>query len=275
MDADLSVRRNIKLAAIDPYTPGQTIVISIGTHYQPRTGVKFEYLGTRSDFVRVTIPPNKRGMRKPTFETTFFVDSRDLLIKLHNPKTAPPDSPKPWNSVANLTSNVREYMIEKLHPLPEHSFTVRGFITPNIGSAMADPLAFEVVHRDLSAPQDYSTVLRHSGGRPYQGAPIEAEETDAEEDEKIVAMRQMSASTQLSRSGSLLRLSRNRPQQSAPTILTPPGAILKSWQTQRLRSSSPSCADCLSRAIRLCLGDRKSQRRCLALVEEKDEADLP
>ncbi|KAH9279044.1 Oncosphere antigen A [Echinococcus granulosus] len=108
------------------------------------------------------------GMRKPTFEATYHEDIRDLCIVVHDPedvvgefggfeiltKTGPPDSPNAWKSAAKLTAGAQEYRMEKLLPLLTYSVTVRGHVLPHSFSVMADPLVFEVIHADLSVPQN-------------------------------------------------------------------------------------------------------------------------
>lgn len=41
--------------------PGRTIVASICAHNHPNTSVKFDYVGTRSAVMKVTIPPRIQG----------------------------------------------------------------------------------------------------------------------------------------------------------------------------------------------------------------------
>ncbi|KAL5971314.1 Oncosphere antigen A [Taenia solium] len=148
--------------------PGDAVTVSLCAHSRPNTAVKFDYFGHLSEFVEVTIPLHKQGMRKPTFEATYFGDTRDLHIVLHEPegvigdfggfkilkKMGPPDSPTPWDTVASLTAKEREYQMEKLHPLLMYSITVCGLTKPNILSRMAVPLVFEIVHEDDSVPQN-------------------------------------------------------------------------------------------------------------------------
>nr|CDS23771.1 Phosphotidylinositol phosphatase PTPRQ [Echinococcus granulosus] len=153
-------QRSIHLPSGHSYTftdlkPGQTISASISAHCQVSTSVKLEYIGSFS-------------MRKPTFEATYHEDIRDLCIVVHDPedvvgefggfeiltKTGPPDSPNAWKSAAKLTAGAQEYRMEKLLPLLTYSVTVRGHVLPHSFSVMADPLVFEVIHADLSVPQN-------------------------------------------------------------------------------------------------------------------------
>ncbi|CDS36881.1 Phosphotidylinositol phosphatase PTPRQ [Echinococcus multilocularis] len=214
MDADLSVPKNVKLKAVDPYTvrmtwdrpeksngpitnytvewsldhewqenvnlssvgvydftdlkPGQTVVVSICAHSRPSASMKFDYVGTRSAFERVTIPLQMKGMRKPTFEAIYHEDLRQLDIRVHEPKdvigvfhgfdillkVGLPDSPNKWRTMATLTGKQRKHQIEEFLPLLNYTVTVQGRISPDISSVKADPLIFEVLHADDSVPRN-------------------------------------------------------------------------------------------------------------------------
>ncbi|VDM27519.1 unnamed protein product [Hydatigera taeniaeformis] len=67
-----------------------------------------------------------------------------------------------WQSVVNLTDEVREYEMEGIEPSSKYAVTVRGFVLPDSFSMMADPLIFETMEAGLfpfTLPLAYSYVI--------------------------------------------------------------------------------------------------------------------
>ncbi|KAH9278963.1 Oncosphere antigen A [Echinococcus granulosus] len=166
-------QENVNLSSVNFYEftdlkPGQTVVVSICARSRPSASMKFDYVGTRSAFERVTIPLQMKGMRKPTFEAIYHEDLRQLDMQVHEPKDVKgqfkgfeilmkiglPNSQNVWKSMANLTDNQWEHHIGGFLPQLNYTVTVQGRISPDIFSVKADPLVFEVIHADFSVPRN-------------------------------------------------------------------------------------------------------------------------
>lgn len=57
-----------------------------------------------------------------------------------------------WQSVINLTTDLRKYELRQIEPSTKHAVTVRGRVLPDSYSEMADPLVFETMKAGLSPP---------------------------------------------------------------------------------------------------------------------------
>ncbi|KAH9279342.1 Oncosphere antigen A [Echinococcus granulosus] len=175
LDHDWQENVNLSLVNVYDFTdlkPGQTVVVSICAHSRPSASMKFDYVGTRSAFERVTIPLQMRGMRKPTFEAIYHEDLRQLDMQVHEPKDVKgqfkgfeilmkiglPNSLNAWKSMANLTDNQWEHHIGGFLPQLNYTVTVRGHVLPNCFSVKADPLIFEVIHADNSVPRNVTLI---------------------------------------------------------------------------------------------------------------------
>ncbi|VDM22319.1 unnamed protein product [Hydatigera taeniaeformis] len=105
-------------------------------------------------------------MHKPTFEATYKEDAKILHLVMHEPevlggsfggfevmkKSGDFDSQEPWQSVVNLTADVRKVEMEGLEPSLKYAVTVRGRVLPNGFSELADPLVFETMESVADAP---------------------------------------------------------------------------------------------------------------------------
>lgn len=112
-------------------------------------------------------------MRKPTFEATYDEGYPRLQLSIHNPqgvkgefggfevlmKSGGVMSQNAWRSVANLTAKERSYTMSGTEALTMHTVTVRGRVSPNKLSELADSVEFMGLDRGVSLIFTTSSLL--------------------------------------------------------------------------------------------------------------------
>ncbi|KAL5103150.1 hypothetical protein TcWFU_003354 [Taenia crassiceps] len=115
-----------------------------------------------------TAQKNAKGMRRPTFEATYYENLSYMLLLIDDPEGVEGEfggfeilikpggltSQSQWQSMHNLTREERKYKLVERRLAATCAVTVRGLVLPDTYSKMAEPVEYRRMNPVLRAPRN-------------------------------------------------------------------------------------------------------------------------